>query len=105
MVLEIARLTIAEGHAAEFESAFDLFKEVLAKAPGFHGAELRKCVERPSEYWLLVRWETVEAHTVDFKNAGGFARWDQLVGPHLAAPPDAVHGQLRSSVTQASRPG
>jgi len=102
MVLEVARLTVAEGKEAEFERAFDRFKGTLAPAPGFHGAELQQGIEQPSEYWLFVQWETVEAHTVDFKRAGGFARWDELVAPHLATPPDAAHVQLRTSLQAAS---
>jgi heme-degrading monooxygenase HmoA len=98
MVVEVARLLVARGEEAGFERAFEQFKETLARAPGFRGAELHRGIERPSEYWLFVQWETVEAHTVDFKEAGGFARWDQLVGPHLAVLPDAVHAELRSSV-------
>lgn len=102
MVLDVARLTVAEGKEAEFESAFDQFKGVLTSAEGFHGAELQQCIERPSEYWLFVHWETVEAHTVDLKLAGGFARWDELVAPHLAVPPDSVHVQLRTSLEAAT---
>jgi len=98
MVVEVARLTVVQGKEAEFEQAFDEFKATFAPAPGFHGAELHRGIERPSEYWLFVQWETVEAHTVDFKRAGGFARWDELVGPHLAAPPNAVHVQPRASL-------
>ena len=98
MVLEVARLTVVEGQEKEFELAFDQFKSVFAPAPGFHGAELQRGIERPSEYWLFVHWESVEAHSVGFKQAGGFARWDELVGPHLAVGPDAVHVELRAAV-------
>jgi len=101
MVTEVARLTVAPGHDDQFERAFDEFKDILAQAPGFHGAELCRGVERPSEYWLLVRWESVEAHMVTFKGLGGFARWDQLVVPHLALPPDAVHALPRATVEPA----
>lgn len=101
MVHEVARLTVAQGKQEELERAFGQFKETLAAAPGFHGAQLFRGVEQPSEYWLLVQWETVEAHTVDFKQAGGFALWDELVGPQLGAPPDAVHAELRASVEPA----
>lgn len=102
MVTEIARLTVVTGQEAELERAFGEFKATLAKAPGFHGAELHRGVEKPSEYWLFVSWESVEAHTVDFKASGGFARWDELVGPHLALAPDAVHAELRATVEPAN---
>jgi heme-degrading monooxygenase HmoA len=98
MVLEVARLLVVEEQEAAFERAFDQFKGTLAPSPGFGGAELQRSIERPREYWLFVRWETVEAHTVDFRRAGGFARWDELVGPYLAAPAEAVHTDLRVRV-------
>jgi heme-degrading monooxygenase HmoA len=98
MVTEVAQLRVLDGQEAEFESAFDRFKTFLAPAPGFHEAELQRSFERPSEYWLFVHWDSVESHTVDFKQAGGFARWDQLVGPYLATPAEAVHAELRARV-------
>lgn len=98
MVTEVARLEVIAGKEADFESAFDAFKPFLAVADGFHGAQLQRSVERPGEYWLFVDWDTVQSHTVAFKEAGGFARWDELVLPYLSVPPDAVHAELRASV-------
>jgi hypothetical protein len=39
----------------------------------------------------MVRWETVEHHTVTFRASEGFARWQALAGPHFAAPPQVEH--------------
>ncbi len=101
MVTEVAHLRVVPGQEGDFESAFERFQAFLAPAAGFHGAELQRSIERPDEYWLFVHWDRVESHTVDFKQAGGFARWDQLVGPYLVAPAEAVHAELRAEV----RPG
>jgi heme-degrading monooxygenase HmoA len=98
MVVEVARLSVAGGTQELFERAFDEFGKTLSRATGFHGAELQRGIERPNEYWLLVQWETVKAHTQDFKAAGGFARWDEFVGPYLKSPPDAVHAEARATV-------
>lgn len=39
----------------------------------------------------MVRWETVEHHTVTFRDSEGFAKWRALAGPHFAAPPQVEH--------------
>jgi heme-degrading monooxygenase HmoA len=98
MVLEIARIRVAEGHQANFEAAFQEAKVVLASSPGFRSATFRHCVEDPASYFLLVEWETLEAHTVDFRGSERFQRWRQLIGPHFDGPPDVVHATLVAEV-------
>jgi hypothetical protein len=38
-----------------------------------------------------VGWETVEAHTVDFRQSAGFAAWRGQAGPFFTAAPVVVH--------------
>ncbi|MDU6242457.1 MAG: antibiotic biosynthesis monooxygenase, partial [Bradyrhizobium sp.] len=40
---------------------------------------------------LMVKWETLENHTVDFRGSENFTEWRGLVGPYFAAPPDVEH--------------
>jgi heme-degrading monooxygenase HmoA len=98
VVLEVARISIAEGDEEPFELAMAEAKAVLAASAGFLGAELHRGIERPSEYWLLVRWETLESHTVDFRQSDRFVRWRQLIGPYFAAPPETVHAELKEVI-------
>lgn len=91
MVVEHAGFTIAADRGEEFEEAFRKAREVLAEADGFRWAELLRCEERPGTYLLLVGWESVEAHTVGFRESERFARWRALVGPFFAAPPAVEH--------------
>jgi heme-degrading monooxygenase HmoA len=98
VVLEVARISIAEGDEEPFELAMAEAKAVLAASPGFLGAELHRGIERPSEYWLLVRWETLESHTVEFRQSDRFVRWRQLIGPYFAAPPETVHAELKEVI-------
>jgi heme-degrading monooxygenase HmoA len=97
MVLEVARFAITEGQEADFEQAFGQAKLVIASSPGFIGAELHRGIERPSEYWLFVRWATLESHTVGFRESDRFVHWRQLLGPYFAAPPDVVHAELKET--------
>jgi quinol monooxygenase YgiN len=52
---------------------------------------LHRSVESPSSYRLVVGWESVEAHTEQFRNSEGFQRWRALVGPHFASTPRVQH--------------
>jgi heme-degrading monooxygenase HmoA len=101
MVLEVARFAITEGQETAFEQAFGQAKLVIACSPGFIGAELHQGVERPSEYWLFVRWATLESHTVGFRESDRFVRWRQLLEPYFAAPPDVVHAELKETAEPA----
>ena len=39
----------------------------------------------------MVKWETLESHTVDFRGSENFAEWRGLVGHYFAAPPEVEH--------------
>ncbi|MFT3763050.1 MAG: antibiotic biosynthesis monooxygenase [Pseudoxanthomonas sp.] len=91
MILEIAVFDIAEGHEAAFEGDFQRAREVLAMAPGHRSNELLRSHERPSQYALLVRWDTIEDHVRGFRGSGLFARWRELLQPHFGAAPEVVH--------------
>ena len=91
MVVEHAELSVEAGREAEFQEVFGKAREVLAEADGFRWTELLRCEERPSVFLLLVGWESVEAHTVGFRESERFARWRALVGPFFAGPPAVEH--------------
>ena len=48
---------------------------------------------------LLIDWETVEAHTVEFRGSDRFGKWRALVGPYFDGDPYVEHAAdvLRSS--------
>ena len=60
---------------------------VASKAAGFRGYEVRKGIESPERYVLMIWWQTLENHTVDFRGGPLFAQWRAIVGPFFAAPP------------------
>jgi hypothetical protein len=39
----------------------------------------------------MVKWETLENHTVDFRGSENFTEWRGLVGQYFAAPPEVEH--------------
>jgi heme-degrading monooxygenase HmoA len=79
MILEIAILDVKPGEVGAFEAAFAQARPLIAATPGFQGLELRRCLELLDRYLLLVRWESVEAHTVGFRGSDRYAEWKRLL--------------------------
>lgn len=91
MITEIAQIDIKAGSEAAFEAAVDKARAVFKRAQGFHGLELHRSIEKPQRYRLMVKWETLENHTVDFRGSENFAEWRGLVGAFFASPPEVEH--------------
>lgn len=79
MILESAVLNVKPGQESAFEAAFGEAKGIIASMPGFIGLELQRCIEAPSRYLLLVRWATLEHHTVGFRTSPEYQRWKSLL--------------------------
>ncbi|MDH5539183.1 MAG: antibiotic biosynthesis monooxygenase [Rhizobacter sp.] len=95
MILEIADIRVVPGKQAEFDVAVQRgIDTVVAKAKGFRGYKVNRGVESPDRYVLMIYWETLENHTVDFRQGPQFAQWRAIVGPFFAAPPAVEHFEL-----------
>jgi heme-degrading monooxygenase HmoA len=79
MILEVAPLSVKAGQGAEFEAAFREAQKIISSMPGYISHELQRCIERPGEYILLVRWETLEAHEVGFRKSPQYQEWRRLL--------------------------
>jgi heme-degrading monooxygenase HmoA len=75
MITEIAQIEVKPGLEAEFEAAVKKAAPIFKRSKGCHGMELRRSIEKPSRYRLFVSWETVEDHTVGFRNSTEFQEW------------------------------
>lgn len=91
MITEIAHLTIDPANAEAFENAVAQAARILRAAKGSHSMALEKVIEDPSRYRLRVEWDTVEDHTVGFRQSEGFAQWRALAGPFFVEPPFVEH--------------
>ena len=95
MILEIADIRIAAGQNAAFETAIQTgIATVIGGAKGFRGYKVNRGVESPERYVLMIFWETLENHTVDFRQGPLFVQWRAIVGPFFAAPPVVEHFEL-----------
>jgi heme-degrading monooxygenase HmoA len=82
MILELADITIRPGEQAAFDTAVAHgVRSVISKATGFRRASVQKGIESPGRYLLLIEWETLENHTVEFRGSAAFAEWRAIVGP------------------------
>lgn len=91
VVLEAALLQVKADEEAAFEAAMRKGAPVIAGSPGYLSHQVQRCVETPGRYLLLVRWETLEAHTVGFRGSPAFAEWRAIIGSYFAAPPQVEH--------------
>jgi heme-degrading monooxygenase HmoA len=79
MILEVAILDIGKGTCEDFETAFREASPIIASIPGYVSHELRRCLEKSNRYILLVKWQTLESHTVGFRQSAEYQRWRALL--------------------------
>ena len=79
MILEVARLQIKPNLEREFEAAFEQASKIIASISGYITHDLQKCIEVENQYILLVKWKTLEAHTVDFRQSQQYKTWKELL--------------------------
>jgi heme-degrading monooxygenase HmoA len=100
MILELADIRIAPGQQAAFDEAIQRgLTTVIANAKGFQGFKVNKGIESPERYILQIFWETLEDHTVGFRESRAFAEWRAIVGPFFASPPVVEHFTLLAKST------
>lgn len=91
MILEVAYFEITSGKESSFEAGFSAARPLFLRAKGCKGVELKRSVEKPQAYRLLVQWETLEDHTVTFRNSADFQEWRRLVQDNFAVPAIVEH--------------
>lgn len=102
MILEVADIRIRTGEAAAFNAALQRgIDTVITKAKGFRGYKVNQGIETPERYLLMIFWDTLENHTVDFRGTPAFAEWRAIVGPFFASPPQVEHFTLLSKSSGA----
>ncbi|MGA0612353.1 antibiotic biosynthesis monooxygenase family protein [Caldimonas sp. KR1-144] len=95
MILELADIRIPAGQQAAFDEAIQRgLATVISQAKGFRGFKVNKGVESPERYVLMIFWDTLEDHTVGFRQGPLFAQWRAIVGPFFAQPPVVEHFTL-----------
>ena len=91
MVLEVAILDVVPGQETEFQASFAQAQGIIVSMPGYISHNLRRCVEKPSRYILLVSWEKLEDHTVGFRGSARYREWKSLLHHYYDPFPEVEH--------------
>jgi heme-degrading monooxygenase HmoA len=95
MILELADIRIHPGQNAAFEEAIQRgLSTVIGSTKGFQGYKVNRGIESPERYILQIFWDTLEDHTVGFRQSDAFTQWRAIVGPFFAGPPTVEHFEL-----------
>ncbi|MEN9437254.1 MAG: hypothetical protein RIR09_1909 [Pseudomonadota bacterium] len=95
MILELADIRIHPGQNAAFEEAINRAASTLiVSAKGAQGYKINRGIESPERYVLQIFWDTLEDHTVGFRQSEAFTQWRAIIGPFFASPPVVEHFDL-----------
>ena len=79
MILEAAILNVIPDQREAFEGQFRQASRIIASMQGYISHELKRCIEQPNQYLLLVSWESLEDHTVGFRESEQYKEWKALL--------------------------
>ena len=100
MILELADIRIHPGQNAAFEEAIQRgLAAVIGGVKGARSYSINRGIESTERYVLQIVWDTLEDHTVGFRQSDAFTQWRTIVGPFFAGPPSVEHFEL---VTQSA---
>ncbi|WP_163143866.1 antibiotic biosynthesis monooxygenase [Bacillus sp. 22-7] len=91
MILEAVMLQVKEGMEEEYEQAFREASKVISSMKGYISHELQRCMEVEGKYLLLVKWESLEAHTVGFRQSKEYQEWKRQLHHFYDPFPDVEH--------------
>lgn len=91
MILELAHLNVRRGMEQQFEAAFREAQKIIASMPGYLSHEVMRCLEKSSDYLLLVRWQTLEDHEVGFRTSAQYQAWKKLLHHFYDPFPTVLH--------------
>jgi len=94
VILEVAVLDVRIGTEVEYEAAFRQASSIISAMPGYISHQLQRCVEVPNRYLLLVNWESLEAHTVGFRESVEYQNWKRLLHHFYDPFPKVEHYAL-----------
>ncbi|WP_194543695.1 antibiotic biosynthesis monooxygenase family protein [Paenibacillus sp. JZ16] len=79
MILEVAMLQVKPGLTSDFERNFQTASGIISQMEGYIHHELKRCLEDSHKYVLLVKWETLEDHTIGFRGSAEYQEWKELL--------------------------
>jgi heme-degrading monooxygenase HmoA len=91
MIIEIAQFDVKPGMEDAFEAGVKTALPIFRRAKGCRGLQMLHSIEKPSRYRLLLKWDTVENHIIDFRGSNDYQDFRKLVAHCYAIPPEVEH--------------
>jgi heme-degrading monooxygenase HmoA len=91
MILESAHLHIKRGECVAFEAAFAHAAPIIASMHGYVSHQIQRCLEDDHHYVLLVNWQTLEDHTIGFRQSAEYQQWRALLHHFYEPFPTVLH--------------
>jgi len=91
MVLEVAVLDVLPGRGPSFRRDFNKAQQIICAMSGYIDHQLQRCIEKPDRYILLVNWESIEDHTIGFRQSAEYREWKKILHHHYDPFPVVEH--------------
>lgn len=91
LITEAAILYVKDGLGHSFESDFCKASAIIASMRGYLDHELQRCLEVPGKYLLIVRWATLEDHTIGFRQSEPYQQWKSILHHYYDPFPVVEH--------------
>lgn len=86
-------LQVKPGLESDFEADFKKASKFISSINGYLSHELHRCIEVQGKYLLLVKWESLESHTVGFRGSPEYQEWKKLLHHFYEPFPTVEHFQ------------
>ncbi|KVV14635.1 antibiotic biosynthesis monooxygenase [Flavobacterium sp. TAB 87] len=91
MILEGVVLFVKKGKTKDFELDFIKASQYISAVEGYLSHTLQKCLEIDNKYLLLVEWNTLESHTIGFRESSAYLQWKELLHHYYEPFPIVEH--------------
>ncbi len=91
MVLEVATFLIKAGQSRDFISAQEEAIGYISRSKGFLEIKFRQCIENPDKHIAFIGWETLDDHTIGFRESQNFVEWRRVLSPFFETAPQVEH--------------
>lgn len=94
MILEAVILYVKPNQTDAFENSFRIASNIICTMNGYIEHQLHKCIEVENKYLLLVKWQTLEDHTIGFRTSSEYQEWRTLLHDYYDPYPIVEHFNL-----------
>jgi heme-degrading monooxygenase HmoA len=77
--LEIAQIDVKPNFESDFELSVSRSASLMEKSDGCISFELRRSLERPSRYRMLIMWRSIDAHMA-FRESADARTFAEILG-------------------------